>query len=389
LPTLDSLDIPDILANLVERSLVVFDPATGRYHLTESMRAYGHDQLGEEEEGLRRKHFQCFAEFSKTIKDLVTGDVDDRALLRSFIQEVDNLRAAIEWSCTHDPEGFLHLMAWSAPAWTRVYAREGLRHLNRALAAAPEADDEDHITARSNLAHLKLRIGDMEGLEDLLNRALQQLEEVDLPALRLSTTLRMAWYSTWIQDWDRVESLSREVIQLSQDHESKAHLSIAYLHLGEAARAQGKWQEALEYLEASLTNSPPAGVMPLVATFNLGGAALQSGDLDQAQVHYRESIRLAAALYDDPTEATNAYDGVLGLGFVALKRNAYRKAGLLMGNSNARLRAQAISLDPVDDSLFKELLALGLEAGGKEFESSFEEGQLLSTDELDEMLSQD
>ncbi len=349
------------------------------------MRAYGHDQLGAESEGLKKRHFRCFAEFAEPILDLVMGG-DDRALLRSFIQEIDNLRAAIEWSSTHDPKGFLRLMACSAPAWTRVYAREGLRHLNHALARAPEADDEDHITARSNLAHLKLRIGDMEGLEQLLTRALQQLEVVDLPALRLSTMLRMAWYSTWIQDWDRVESLCREVIKLSQDDDAKGLLSIAYVHLGEAARARARWQEAFEYFQKALANSP-AGVMPLVATFNLGGATLQSGDLDQAEAHYREAVRLAADLYDDPAEATNAYDGILGLGFVALKRGAYRRAGLLMGNSSARFRAQAISLDPIDDSLFKEMIALGLDKGGHEFEAAFEAGKSFGFAELNETVS--
>jgi hypothetical protein len=58
--TLDPLEIPDLLANLVERSLVVCDPVTGRHHMTESMRVYTAEHLKEEDQLARRKHFEYF-----------------------------------------------------------------------------------------------------------------------------------------------------------------------------------------------------------------------------------------------------------------------------------------------------------------------------------------
>jgi len=54
---IDPLDISDLLASLVERSMVVFDAASGRYNLSESMRAFATEQCAPQEaEAAKQKH---------------------------------------------------------------------------------------------------------------------------------------------------------------------------------------------------------------------------------------------------------------------------------------------------------------------------------------------
>ena len=43
------LDVADLLAQLVERSMVVFDHATGRYHLLETVKQFAQGKLAPEE----------------------------------------------------------------------------------------------------------------------------------------------------------------------------------------------------------------------------------------------------------------------------------------------------------------------------------------------------
>lgn len=387
MPALDLLEIPDLLANLVERSLVVFDPSANRYHLTESMRAYALDQLGAEEPDLRRRHFQYFSNLAEAFRLFGLGG-DDRALIKVFLGDIDNLRGAQNWASTNDPEGHLRLAANASPAWGRTHTREGMQNLFNALEAAPDAVDADHIWARSSLAHIKLRVGELEDVEALLDTVMRQLDIVDIPLVRATTLLRKAWYATWTGNLEAIRPLCGEAIEVCTRHNLKFPLSVVHLHLGDFARMQGHWDEARRSYEAALEYAPEDGVLQMVISFNLGGTAIQSDQIERAEGWYRETIRLSRNLFDGADETANAYDGALGLGYVALKQSHFRLGGLLIGNAESRLRSFGISLDPLDLSLFEKMVALGRETGGEAFNAGLVEGPRLSQDQVREMIGE-
>lgn len=85
------------IGRLVDRSLVVFDEATGRYGLQETIRQFASDRLIDADEAstLRDRHASFFEQLFHDDSAGVTSG-DESSLIRA-VQEQHNLRAAISW----------------------------------------------------------------------------------------------------------------------------------------------------------------------------------------------------------------------------------------------------------------------------------------------------
>lgn len=94
---IDSLDIADLLAALVDKSLVGFDSTKGRYHLLESMRHYALEELESQDWALdlRDRHARYFLSFADEFVDNSESVRSDR--FKRFFENIENHRAAIEW----------------------------------------------------------------------------------------------------------------------------------------------------------------------------------------------------------------------------------------------------------------------------------------------------
>ncbi|HEY2630384.1 MAG TPA: winged helix-turn-helix domain-containing protein [Usitatibacter sp.] len=68
-------DVLDLLARLVERSLVVNDSAQGRYRLLDTVRQYARELLAAsgEEDGVRSKHLDCYVLLLDEARDKLSG----------------------------------------------------------------------------------------------------------------------------------------------------------------------------------------------------------------------------------------------------------------------------------------------------------------------------
>jgi len=103
---IEDWDVRDALGRLVRRSMVVADvtgDGTTRYSMLETLRQYARERLDERGEGdqWRRRHAQHYTEFAREIHPelLGAGELEARGRLR---QELDNLRAAFNWSLDRD-----------------------------------------------------------------------------------------------------------------------------------------------------------------------------------------------------------------------------------------------------------------------------------------------
>ncbi len=139
-PTMDECAVVDVLGRLVARSLVDADTTAvrARYRLLETTRAYAREKLVEsgEAEAVRRRHAQHFVEFWKRSHDgwLRSPDAEWRA---SYLPELDNLRAALDWARAETAEQatMVALTAASAPVWQELSLHgEGRRRLQDAAA---------------------------------------------------------------------------------------------------------------------------------------------------------------------------------------------------------------------------------------------------------------
>lgn len=134
----DGTVLIDALAGLVDRSLVAIDRSDPpRYRLLESAREYALVQLrdaGELGSAQHRHARAMLARFRSADETLwVSGDVP---WLADCAPELDNLRAALEWSARHDPPLAIALAGCS----TRAFMTLGLGHEHRRRSAALAAE---------------------------------------------------------------------------------------------------------------------------------------------------------------------------------------------------------------------------------------------------------
>lgn len=95
---LDAMDVLDLLAQLVQKSLVVMEPGGDRYRMLETVRAYAAEKLveNEGEHGTRRRHVTHFVKFAEQAREHLLGSKRETWL--PFVdQERENLLAVHAW----------------------------------------------------------------------------------------------------------------------------------------------------------------------------------------------------------------------------------------------------------------------------------------------------
>ncbi|HUP15623.1 MAG TPA: adenylate/guanylate cyclase domain-containing protein [Acidimicrobiia bacterium] len=141
-PPLDEFDVADLLARLVDRSMVtrVSSGEAGRYRLLESLRQFGLARLTEfEDETIpRHRHAQHFRKWALANGPEMRGP-GQIELYQRIDRELLNIRTAITWSLNHDDSETAVDLAGSL--WwhwqVRGRYREGLDLLGEVVAAGP------------------------------------------------------------------------------------------------------------------------------------------------------------------------------------------------------------------------------------------------------------
>jgi predicted ATPase len=100
-------EVLDLLARLVEKSLVVYEEdeeGRGRYRLLETVRQYATEKLAAEPESaaLHRQHRDHFLSLAERAKERLQGP-EQREWLERLDADHDNLRAALD-ACAHDEQ---------------------------------------------------------------------------------------------------------------------------------------------------------------------------------------------------------------------------------------------------------------------------------------------
>jgi predicted ATPase len=122
----------DRLADLVAKSLVVADVSgtRPRFRLLETIRAYAIEILGasDERQDVARRHAEYYRKlFERAETESMTRLADD--WLADYAQEIDNLRAALDWTFStrgHESTAGA-LTAAAVPLWMRLSLLEECR----------------------------------------------------------------------------------------------------------------------------------------------------------------------------------------------------------------------------------------------------------------------
>jgi predicted ATPase len=250
---LGDLEVLDLLAKLVDKSLVVVDlsAAAGRYRLLESLRDYGQRRLSDDERlGLRRRHLSWYLALARTAEDRLRGP-EAVVWLDRLAREQDNLRAAMAFALEDDRAGdALAIAGCLAWFWYRMgYAVEGQRWLNRTLAATPaDLATVDRARALSGLGGLRYLVGDMAGALEVMRTGIATAEQVGAVELHARGLVYAAYFQASLGDLDEAERLLEASRDLAAAPELADVRTDTVAALGQLYRFTGRAEQAEELL---------------------------------------------------------------------------------------------------------------------------------------------
>jgi predicted ATPase len=290
-------DVLYLLANLVEKSLVEFDPQGNRYRLLETVRQYALERLAEQgDEGAARdQHLAFYASMARHMRPIIRTAAQP-VLVARVRSERDNIVGAFAHAAT-SPDGGM----------------AGLEMVQPLLMIMPNASLE----LKSRLAEGALAHPGAQARDLCRARALYAASFSDLWRTRYDEALRKAEESIGIA---REMSDART---LAEGLYRSACIALA-LHRFEVAQAQ--FEEMLE-LGGSL------GDRYLVGSAHGGLGELHSvvGRLDLAQTHYLEAVACNPGEQDhNATCYSNLARNAIVLGREAQAVDYYRRALVVM-----------------------------------------------------------
>jgi predicted ATPase/DNA-binding winged helix-turn-helix (wHTH) protein len=263
----DAPAVLDGIANLVAKSWVALDKsdAAARWTLLETIRAYALEKLAEHAEAdiAAQHHARYFRDLFTPQAQGAGSSLSDEDLAR-HVREIDNVRAALDWSFSPagDPAIGVDLTAAYAPVWRHLSLMSECRErCERALLGL-----EPHGTAnmrlrmelQMNLASaIFITMGPPDQSKTLLTEALETANSLnDLNAQTRALSTLVAIYA-FRGEYAKARIAAERIEQIAHRIDDPVSLLAAYRQLGVMLLTSGRSREAQQYFERIL-RSPAA-----------------------------------------------------------------------------------------------------------------------------------
>ncbi len=369
-------DVPQLIWDLMDRSLVTAQLAadTTRYHMLETIRAYGLERLAEEGE----VDLAAAGVANHMLERIGPWHPAGRSWSQEVAEELDNLRALIPLLESRHPN-LAQVVACTIgrhhdESYSFLSGIEELKGYASTLAVA----SPNRVSLLATLAYLHLRM-------DRTEEAMHLLEEAD----RMRRDHGMP-------DWDdvSVDRAMGEVARRSGDMQGAIDIAKNALRrplsdrgrsrmlnlLGTSSAAMGAFETALEACTKELEISRELGYTGYVASGhgNLAEIALRLGDNPLAAHHQRECLELATAQGSLPMVAFS----LIVAARLAGPHGDWAEAARLHGHADTLLDEIGLVLYEDDRRQSDELLEEArLTMGDSEYEAAYADGRGLATPE--------
>lgn len=422
--TLDAIDVIDLVASLVDKSLVVADVEgySTRYRMLESTRAFALEKLEQSGElgVMARRHARWAADRADlSYKERWSDGVTERWCAR-FDPEAENALAAIDWALSHDEValaaqvvvGFsgayrrlvgevevrkrleVVLERLDSAAYLELAARTwgtlsrttgGLRRVEaaqRAAALAEQANDAaDTALSFNEMAFGLVQAGRAREAEAAIERAMQLVRENALTGSSIHACVlnNAALVANDFGRLDQARQFYAEALALSTSHGDTAAAIGIRLNMAELEFYTGHPDRALE-LTRGVEAEPRTPRMKRHVFFALqNGAAyrLALGDIAGARAAAIDALQLARG-----TSPHYVTINIHHLATVAACSGDPRRGARLRGYADAQYRSEGYEREPTEQHM-DELLAraLGEKLSISEIEAFAAEGARLSEDQ--------
>ncbi|MCZ8077380.1 MAG: winged helix-turn-helix domain-containing protein [Paucibacter sp.] len=393
--TLDQWSVLEALGALIDKSLVVVDqPDPPRYRLLDSSRAFARDHLRQvhEEDATLRRHAEGVLEiFDQSVSN--RWELPSQDLLRTYLPDLDNCRAALEWAAPVDDVLYIGLVGASAWIFAAVgQTKDGLDHCHQALqrigpttlpalearlqhsfctlshysegtaklVAAERAvtlyrmlDDPRLLySALGRLAITATVSGDCKGGRQAIEQ-MESLADPDWPALARWELLNAKDYLANQEGaQDEAGSLAHKQLFLAEAVGDTAKLFFSLMALEQCAAARGDWTEAVERGRGLIARARRERFVEKMNVYiaNLATALIMTDQLDEAQIVARE-----AAAADRKTGTL--WQSLELFAMLAFKQGRHEDAAVALGRSEKKNKWRAAGREPVERLVRDQLMA--------------------------------
>ncbi len=299
---------PAILAALVDKSLLRRNRA-GRYDLHELVRQYANEQLElySELEEMRARYTQYFLQLAKAAKVGLEGSQQIEWMAR-MEQEIDNLRAVLQWLTLYEPEAALHILLDLFWFWqTRGYIQEGCDWLAATLAHPTPISPYLRACACDVAGFLAICMNKIEEAEQRFAESLALYQKLDASDPQVGEGIaqvlaRLSLGPLFRGDYEQAMMLSLQSLEMAQKIGSKWNASSALFYAGEAFYLQGLFTQAKSSYEESLVLSQAVGNLRSSGRriSRLGYVAYAQHELEQAIALFKQALIVGAEYWDRP-----------------------------------------------------------------------------------------
>lgn len=341
---LDDLQIVDLLTHLIDKSLVVAgsdQDGQRRYSILDTVRAFAFQRLIEAQEAdtVRKQHLEAFLDIAeRAYAERISREQSWATALES---EIDNLRTALEFARSNEPEKYVDLVGALAWFWqVHSHLREGREHLTAALSLGAEGRSESatasasyglspdsHSAARARAlfgaAHMLRLQGDPVRAESLMHEAIaiwrelgdereiafalegigyaqflagedEQAKATFEECLRLQEAggdpiavnrakVGLAQALVALSEVEAARPMAVEIIRFSEAHNDKTSEHFGWHFLADCALIEGKCTESLELYKRSLLVAQELGDQ-IETSFEVQGVAMSLAGLGVAKL---------------------------------------------------------------------------------------------------------
>jgi tetratricopeptide (TPR) repeat protein len=294
----DDPDVLNLLANLVEKSLVILDE-TGegpRYRFLETTRQYAQEKLGESgaAEDFRDRHLRHFLALAEQAETNF-HDASQLVWLDRLDRELNNLRLALEWSQagSRQAEGCRMAIALWWFWYLRSHIREGHEWLDRALRTAQAGSVTPDLKGRLlyRTAHLAHFMGEPNAKTRALLTESLELSRKSKDYFGIGGTLvSLAWMA---QDGLEAEQLYEQALAAARSSDQPWLLPGTYLNMADLMNDLGRPEQAVIYLDECIPQFRRMG--------DRWGIAWSLLHLAQARILEREDSQVSDLLSESLT----------------------------------------------------------------------------------------
>jgi tetratricopeptide (TPR) repeat protein len=380
-----SLDVFGGLERLLEQNLLrqeVGLEGEPRFSILETIREFGQEQLeasGEEEE-VQARHGAFFLALSEAAAPALHGSTQG-AWLERLETEHDNIRAALGWSLTRDPETALRIAAALFWFWYyRGHLTEGRDWIERALATGASASPEVKARVLNWSSAFAWERADHTTATARAEEALALARSVGDPSGEGWALVNLGVVASDLGDRQRAITLAAQAEERFRSSGDRHGAWAAIYNQGHEAGSVGDLDRQRALYERSLTESRAMGDRIVVSwtLSSLGHHELKRGHLERARAMLEEALSITREFRFVLIEA----DTLLGLAEVAGEQGdanhtvtylqeaeaGYRDLGDSLYLANGLNSIGYVALDQGNHerarSLFQEALGLAQDSGG-------------------------